>query len=77
MSSVRNRPFLTSRAIACRETPRILAASACEIHSSAAALVFIKWVDNVNLFVLSFLIATSYYRCYVYSAIAKDKAMLA
>ena len=39
----------SSRAIACRETPRIRAASACEIHSSACSG---KWVDIDNLFVI-------------------------
>ena len=69
MFRVRKRPFFTRRAIACRETPRIRAASACEIHSSALVRDFVKWVDTVNLFVLSFLIVTSYY--HVHAAIAE------
>jgi len=44
MRSTESRPRLTSRAIACRETPRTLAASACEIQSVG----FRKILDIVN-----------------------------
>lgn len=44
-----SRPRLTKCAIACRETLRSLAASACEIHSSGS----LKRVDIVNLFCYS------------------------
>lgn len=49
MTKVRSRCRLTSRLIACREMPLSRAASACEIQSSIADLVFFKLVDTVNL----------------------------
>ena len=48
ISSVEMRPFLASLWIACRETPRIRAASDCEIHS-AGSILEEELVNIVNL----------------------------
>jgi len=54
MEKVWNLPFLIRLEIACRETRRMRAASACEIQSSASVDRLDKWVDDVNLFLLCF-----------------------
>ena len=52
--------------MAWRDTPRIRAASACEIQSSESTAPE-KWVDIVNLFTLSFFMKRPYYHDIVYA----------
>src|SRR5215475_13189361 len=49
-----SRPFRTSLEIACRETPRSWAASACEIQSEGTIDCLLKLVDKVNLLYYTF-----------------------
>src|SRR5262249_28022851 len=49
-----SRPFRTSLEIACRETPRSWAASACEIQSEGTIDCSSKLVDKINLLYCTF-----------------------